>query len=74
MKVLSLAALASVPFSPAYAISKAAALSMTQSLRALWASREVKVHAVFPGPVDTDMARSLASRHSHPNQTLTVSY
>jgi NAD(P)-dependent dehydrogenase (short-subunit alcohol dehydrogenase family) len=36
VNVLSLAALASVPFSPAYAISKAAAFSMTQSLRALW--------------------------------------
>ena len=59
VNVLSLAALASVPFSPAYAISKAATFSMTQSLRALWAGRGVKVHAVFAGPVDTDMARSL---------------
>ncbi len=31
---------------------------MTQSLRALSAGRGVKVHAVFPGPVDTDMTRS----------------
>jgi NAD(P)-dependent dehydrogenase (short-subunit alcohol dehydrogenase family) len=59
VNVLSLAALASVPFSPAYAISKAAAFSMTQSLRALWAARGVAVHAVFAGPVDTDMARDL---------------
>jgi NAD(P)-dependent dehydrogenase (short-subunit alcohol dehydrogenase family) len=59
VNVLSLAALASVPFSPAYAVSKAAAFSMTQSLRALWAGRGVKVHAVFAGPVDTDMTRSL---------------
>jgi NAD(P)-dependent dehydrogenase (short-subunit alcohol dehydrogenase family) len=57
VNVLSLAALASVPFRPAYAISKAAAFSMTQSLRALWAGRGVKVHAVFAGPVDTDMAQ-----------------
>jgi NAD(P)-dependent dehydrogenase (short-subunit alcohol dehydrogenase family) len=59
VNILSLGALASVPFSPAYAISKAAAFSMTQSLRALWAGRGVKVHAVFPGPVDTDMTRTL---------------
>ena len=59
VNLLSLAALASVPFSPAYAISKAAAFSMTQSLRALLAGRGVRVHAVFPGPVDTDMTRSL---------------
>jgi NAD(P)-dependent dehydrogenase (short-subunit alcohol dehydrogenase family) len=59
VNVLSLGALASVPFSPAYAISKAAAFSMTQALRALWTGRGVKVHAVFPGPVDTDLTRSL---------------
>lgn len=59
INVLSLAALASVPFSPAYAISKAAEFSLTQSLRALLSGRGVKVYAVFPGPVDTDMTRSL---------------
>jgi NAD(P)-dependent dehydrogenase (short-subunit alcohol dehydrogenase family) len=59
VNVLSLAALASVPFNPAYSISKAAALSLTQLLRALWAGRGLGVHAVFAGPVDTDMARSL---------------
>jgi NAD(P)-dependent dehydrogenase (short-subunit alcohol dehydrogenase family) len=66
VNILSLAALASVPFSPPYAISKAAAFSMTQSLRALWAGRGVKVHAVFAGPVDTDMARNLDSPKASP--------
>jgi NAD(P)-dependent dehydrogenase (short-subunit alcohol dehydrogenase family) len=32
---------------------------MTQSLRALLARRGVRVHGVFPGPVDTDMTRGL---------------
>jgi NAD(P)-dependent dehydrogenase (short-subunit alcohol dehydrogenase family) len=59
VNVLSLAALAGLPFSPAYSVSKAAAFSLTQSLRALWAGRGVSVHAVFAGPVDTDMARGL---------------
>jgi len=59
VNVLSLAALASVPFSPAYSISKAAAFSLTQSLRALWAGQGVKVHAVLAGPVDTDMTQYL---------------
>jgi NAD(P)-dependent dehydrogenase (short-subunit alcohol dehydrogenase family) len=54
---LSLMALAPLPLTPAYAISKAAALSMTQSLRALLAAHGVTVHGVFPGPVDTDMTR-----------------
>ena len=59
VNVLSLAALASVPFNPAYSISKAAALSLTQLLRAHWVGRGLRVHAVFPGPVDTDMTRGL---------------
>ena len=56
---LSLVALAPVPVIPAYSISKAAALSLTQSLRALLAARGVSVHAVLTGPVDTDMNRGL---------------
>jgi len=54
---LSVNALAPLPLTPAYAISKAAAFSMTQSLRALLAGRGVRVHAVLTGPVDTDMTR-----------------
>src|SRR6266478_494427 len=59
VNVLSMAGLAAVPFSPAYSISKAAEFSLTQSLRALWAGRGVKVHAVLAGPVDTDMSQGL---------------
>jgi NAD(P)-dependent dehydrogenase (short-subunit alcohol dehydrogenase family) len=59
VNVLSVASFAGVPFTPAYAISKAAAFSMTQSLRALLAKRGVSVHGVFPGPVDTDMTKGL---------------
>jgi NAD(P)-dependent dehydrogenase (short-subunit alcohol dehydrogenase family) len=40
-------------------ISKAAAFSMTQSLRALLAGRGVRVHAVLTGTVDTDMTRTV---------------
>ncbi len=57
VNVLSLAALASVPVTPAYAISKAAAFSMSQSLRVLLAGRDVTVHVALPGPMDTDMIR-----------------
>lgn len=57
VNVLSLAALATVPVTPAYAISKAAAFSMSQSLRALLAGEGVAVHVALPGPVDTDMIR-----------------
>jgi len=54
---LSLVALAPVPVIPAYSISKAAAFNMTQSLRAFLAGQGVTVHAVFLGPIDTDMNR-----------------
>jgi len=59
VNILSLAAIAAVPFSPAYSISKAAAFSLAQSLRALLARQGVSVQVVLPGPVDTDMARGL---------------
>jgi NAD(P)-dependent dehydrogenase (short-subunit alcohol dehydrogenase family) len=57
VNVVSDSAIAAVPIVPAYSISKAAAYSMSQSLRALSASRGVKVHAVLAGPIDTDMNR-----------------
>ena len=65
---LSLVGLAALPIIPAYSLSKAAAFNMTQSLRALWASQGIRVHAVVLGPVDTDMNRGFeipkASRES----------
>ncbi len=54
---VSTMALAPFPFTPAYAVSKAAAFNLTQSLRALLAGRGVRVHAVLTGPTDTDMTR-----------------
>jgi NAD(P)-dependent dehydrogenase (short-subunit alcohol dehydrogenase family) len=59
VNVLSVVAFAALPLIPAYSISKAAAFSLTQSLRALWARRGVLVHAVLTGPVDTEMSRGL---------------
>jgi NAD(P)-dependent dehydrogenase (short-subunit alcohol dehydrogenase family) len=57
VNTLSLMVLAPLPLTPAYAISKAAAFNMTQSLRALLAGQGVTVHGVFLGPTDTDMTR-----------------
>ena len=54
---LSLAGLAPLPIIPSYSTSKAAALNLTQSLRALLADQGITVHAVVIGPVDTDMNR-----------------
>jgi NAD(P)-dependent dehydrogenase (short-subunit alcohol dehydrogenase family) len=54
---LSMVSLAPLPIIPSYSISKAAAFSATQSLRAHLAGQGVTVHAVVLGPVDTDMNR-----------------
>jgi NAD(P)-dependent dehydrogenase (short-subunit alcohol dehydrogenase family) len=56
---LSINAFAPLPLIPAYSVSKAAAFSLTQALRALLAGRGVRVHAVLTGPTDTDMNRGL---------------
>jgi NAD(P)-dependent dehydrogenase (short-subunit alcohol dehydrogenase family) len=57
VNVLSNTALAALPFIPAYSISKAAAFSLSQSMRALLAGQGVSVHVVLAGPVDTEMSR-----------------
>ncbi len=59
VNINSIASLAGMPLMPSYSISKAAGFSLTQSARALLAGRGVKVYAVLPGPVDTDMSRDL---------------
>jgi NAD(P)-dependent dehydrogenase (short-subunit alcohol dehydrogenase family) len=66
INVLSVAAFAPLPIIPAYSISKAAAFSLTLSLRALLAARGVKVHAVMAGPVDTDMSRGFDAPKAAP--------
>jgi NAD(P)-dependent dehydrogenase (short-subunit alcohol dehydrogenase family) len=67
VNILSVNALAPLPFIiPAYSVSKAAAFSLTQSLRALVAGQGVRVHAVLPGPVDTDMTRGSGTPKASP--------
>jgi len=63
---VSLMALAPFPVTPAYAISKAAAFNLTQSLRALLAGRGVRVHAVLTGPTDTAMTQGFAIPKASP--------
>ena len=54
---VSLMAMAPLALTPSYAVSKAAAVNLSQSLRALLAAQGVGVHAVLTGPTDTDMTR-----------------
>ena len=66
VNVLTIVALASMPGLGAYTASKAAAWSMTQSLRASLAPRGVAVHGVYPGAVDTDMIRDFTMAKTSP--------
>jgi len=58
VNILSLLSLASMPGVASYNASKAAGWSLTLSFRADLAKRGIRMHAVFPGAVDTEMARS----------------
>jgi NAD(P)-dependent dehydrogenase (short-subunit alcohol dehydrogenase family) len=69
VNILSLASIAAVPFDPLYSISKAAAFSLSQSLRALLTGQGVSVHIVLPGPIDTDMTRDLDIPKASPAAT-----
>ena len=69
VNVLSLASIAAVPFDSLYSISKAAAFSLSQSLRALLAGRGISVYTVLPGPLDTDMSRNLDIPKASPEST-----
>jgi NAD(P)-dependent dehydrogenase (short-subunit alcohol dehydrogenase family) len=66
VNVVSLAAWAAVPVLAAYSVSKAAAFSLSQALRALLAGQGVSVHVAMLGPVDTDMVRALEIPKSSP--------
>jgi NAD(P)-dependent dehydrogenase (short-subunit alcohol dehydrogenase family) len=57
VNILSMGALANMPFVGSYCASKAAALSLTQGVRAELAAQGTLVVGVIAGPIQTDMAR-----------------
>jgi NAD(P)-dependent dehydrogenase (short-subunit alcohol dehydrogenase family) len=58
VNILSLLGKVNLPFSGSYSASKAAAISMTQSVRAELAAQNTLVVGVMPGTVDTDLAKA----------------
>jgi NAD(P)-dependent dehydrogenase (short-subunit alcohol dehydrogenase family) len=66
VNVLSVVSLASMPALGGYNASKAAAWSLTQSLRAELGKRGIAVVSVFPGPIDTDMAKDIPMEKTSP--------
>jgi NAD(P)-dependent dehydrogenase (short-subunit alcohol dehydrogenase family) len=57
VNMLSLLGKVNLPFSGSYSASKAAAISMTQSVRAELAAQNTLVIGVMPGTVDTELAK-----------------
>jgi short-subunit dehydrogenase len=66
VNVLSIAGLAGLPVMPAYSVSKAAELSLSQSFRALLVGQGVKDHVVLAGPVDTEMSCDIQVEKASP--------
>lgn len=64
--VSSVAGLTNFPMYPTYSDSKAAVHSLITGARHLLAAHRVKVIGVYPGPVDTDMARSIPMAKATP--------
>ena len=66
VNIASVAGLTNFPFFPTYSASKAAFHSLTQATRALLGTQGTSVFGVYPGPVDTDMAREVALAKTAP--------
>jgi NAD(P)-dependent dehydrogenase (short-subunit alcohol dehydrogenase family) len=66
VNVLSLLSLASTPPMTGYSASKAAAHSLTQSLRPVLARRGIAVHGVYPAGIDTDMLAGIDAPKTAP--------
>jgi NAD(P)-dependent dehydrogenase (short-subunit alcohol dehydrogenase family) len=69
VNVLSLTSLASFPALGGYSASKAAAYSITQSLRPELKKKQIDILAVLPGPIDTDMVKDLLMPKTSPADT-----
>ena len=68
VNMLSILAHMNLPMMGSLCASKAAALSLTQALRAELASQGTRVVGVLPGAVDTDMTRGLTIPKLAPNE------
>jgi NAD(P)-dependent dehydrogenase (short-subunit alcohol dehydrogenase family) len=65
---VSIVGLGAVPVLAGYSASKAALHSLTQGLRGTLAKSGVKVLGIYPGPVDTDLAKGIPLAKTTPEQ------
>jgi NAD(P)-dependent dehydrogenase (short-subunit alcohol dehydrogenase family) len=64
--VVSIVGLAPVPLLAGYSASKAALQSLTQALRGTLAKSGITVIGIYPGPIDTDLAKGIPLEKSTP--------
>ena len=68
INIASIASLSAFPMAATYSASKAAAHSLTQSIRAELAHHKIPVFGIYPGPIDTDMADGIDFEKETPAQ------
>jgi NAD(P)-dependent dehydrogenase (short-subunit alcohol dehydrogenase family) len=64
--VVSIVGLAPVPVLAGYSASKAALQSLTQALRGTLAKSGINVIGIYPGPIDTDLAKGIPLEKATP--------
>lgn len=69
VNIVSIAAFVNFPILGGYSASKAALFSITQGIRIELASKNIAVHSVNPGPIDTDMAKDFDAEKASPKDT-----
>ncbi len=67
--VISVVGLASMAGIGGYSASKAALFSATQAMRTELKAKNVSVFGIFPGPIDTDMAKGIEMEKASPAST-----
>jgi len=67
VNILSVASLGNFPMLGSYSASKAALHSLTQGIRAELAAQGTQVFGVYPGPIETDMAKDIDMEKSSPD-------
>lgn len=67
VNVISIVGLAAAPALSGYSASKAALQSLTQGLRASLASSGIAVLGIYPGPIDTELAKNIPLEKASPD-------
>ena len=67
--VISVVGLASAPMLGGYSATKAALFSATQAARSSLKAKNISVIGVYPGPIDTELAKDLTMDKASPEST-----